>query len=237
MRLVQQVVSQLLCLRPRWTCSISGSASESGLSGHSVQHSGKDGLRSSRETVVVVSKNHVHKDCNTAHRLLVSQQPRPLVRLRETMRKILLTNLLIASLALHSCSDGSATVVTDRVGPEAPINEPDPSIFSGTGAGGEESAAPSNGSESGTGSPGTGEGGEALEEPTGGQAGNGSNGNGSGGTGEGPNPGGEGGGGNPSSGQPVPEPGTLLLFGTGLAGIGASLLRRRRRDEETPAAE
>ena len=150
------------------------------------------------------------------------------------MRKILLTNLLIASLALHSCSDGSATVVTDRVGPEAPINEPDPSIFSGTGAGGEETAAPSNGSESGTGSPGTGEGGEALEEPTGGQSGTG---NGSGGTGEGPNPGGEGGGGNPSGGQPVPEPGTLLLFGTGLAGIGASLLRRRRRDEETPAAE
>jgi hypothetical protein len=45
------------------------------------------------------------------------------------------------------------------------------------------------------------------------------------------NDGGDGGiGGGGGGGQPVPEPGTLLLVGTGLAGV--ALLRRRRRQPE-----
>lgn len=154
------------------------------------------------------------------------------------MRKTLTLNLLIASLVFPACSDGAATVVTDRIGPEAPINEPDTGVFNPTGpvAGGEGSTTGgnTNGGEtaSGTSTGGTSEGTAAQEEQgTGAQGG----GNSSGSGGE-PLPGEEesaaGGG-----GQPVPEPGTLLLFGTGLAGIGASLLRRRRReDEETATA-
>lgn len=40
----------------------------------------------------------------------------------------------------------------------------------------------------------------------------------------------------PEGAQPVPEPGTLILFGTGVAGLGASMLRRRRRGKDRSSA-
>lgn len=145
------------------------------------------------------------------------------------MRKTLSINLLLVCLSLTACSDHVGTIVTDTVGPEAPINEPDSGVFSPTEpiAGGEEptgGTTPAGGTVGG----GTGETGAANQEPIGGGTQGGTAGGAAGG--EGGTPGSEGGGG---GGQPVPEPGTLLLVGSGLAGVGASLLRRRRRRENT----
>lgn len=139
------------------------------------------------------------------------------------MRKILPINLLLlACFVLPSCSDHIGTVALDEAtGPEAPINDPDSGIFDPSGPGDTGSANNGGGGEGG-----------------GGQNGGGGTGSGGSGTGKQPgNPNGpstvgeepEGGGG---GGQPVPEPGTLLLVGSGLAGISASLLRRRRKRDE-----
>jgi hypothetical protein len=135
------------------------------------------------------------------------------------MRKTLLINLLIASLVFPACSDGSATIVTDRIGgPDAPINDPDTGTFNptnnnpGLGTGGP--TPPNSGAPQAN----------PINNPTGG---------GSTTIIVGPNPG-EVGQGNTSGGEPVPEPGTLLLVGSGLAGIGASILHRRRRTKHEP---
>lgn len=157
---------------------------------------------------------------------------------RDTMRKLLSINLLIACLTLTACSDHVGTIVTDTVGPEAPINDPDTGGFSPSEPVGGGTQPGTGGGTAGTG---TGEtGGVGEEEPTrvggrqggthGGTHGRTQGGTGGGGTGEGGNPGTEPeGGGN--GGQPVPEPCTLLLVGSGFAGLSASLLRRRRRRE------
>jgi hypothetical protein len=173
-----------------------------------------------------------------AHRLLVANQPSPFtVRpLEIPMRKTLSTSLLIACLAVTACSDHVGTVLADKAGPEAPINDPD-TVFSPSepiADSGEQAAAqgPSDG--------GTAAGGGTDAGGSGGSSGqSGGSQSGGGGSPGGSNPGA--GGGKPGSepeadgqgGQPVPEPGTLLLVGSGLAGIGASLLRRRRRQEES----
>ncbi|MCK5940557.1 MAG: PEP-CTERM sorting domain-containing protein [Planctomycetes bacterium] len=157
------------------------------------------------------------------------------------MRKLLSFNLLIACLALPACSDGSRAIVATNDGPEAPINEPDTGAFNPPGSTGTGSE-PTGGNPSGSGASGSGitpEPGEPGEGGNGaGTAGGslpgGTTGGGNGGTGGNPSNGGSTVGNEGSAnGQPVPEPGTLLLFGTGMAGIGASLLRRRRKREPT----
>ena len=142
-----------------------------------------------------------------------------LAEVKVIMRKTLLINLLIASLALPACSEKSVTIVTDHIGPDAPINDPDTRAFNptsnssdpdptglGNTAGGGQ-ADPTNNPDDSDDSP------KLIAGPTPGQEGQG----------------------NGSGGEPVPEPGTLLLVGSGLAGIGASILHRRRRPKAEPA--
>jgi hypothetical protein len=69
-----------------------------------------------------------------------------------------------------------------------------------------------------------------LDEPGGNGNGNGNGGNQGGGGPPGSNGGGGGGGGGPA-GSAVPEPGTLFLVGSGLA--GAAMLRRRRQAKQS----
>ncbi len=133
-----------------------------------------------------------------------------------------LTLFSAVALALAGCADHAGSTLASG-GPSAPINQPDtrllPDPGENTGAGsgtsgGTGSARNSGGSSTGSGgTTGTGEPGSGggTGEPTGGNS-----------SGGGSNSGGQ-------AGSPVPEPGTLLLFGTGLAGLAGASFRRRRR--------
>lgn len=147
------------------------------------------------------------------------------------MRKNLFYTLLL-TCGFAACADHTGTsIVTD--GPQAPINEPDTRVIEPNGSSAGSSNANNvtsgggNGLEGGSGNGGANQGGGAG---TGNGGGNGSSAGSSGEGGEG----GEGGnGGNPpgggEGGSPVPEPGTLLLVGTGLAGLAGASLRRRQK--------
>ncbi len=127
------------------------------------------------------------------------------------MRLILLHASLIAAFSLASCADHGSRIVSLDPAPQPPIGPSDGNtIGGGLGASG----------PTGTGSVDLPAGGSGPATPSDLPS-------------DGTSPtdalGGGGGGGGGAGGSPVPEPGTMLLVGTGLA--GAALMRRRRKFE------
>jgi hypothetical protein len=122
---------------------------------------------------------------------------------------------VLAGLTLGACGGGSHTKsIAPASTPPPPVNPPDPGS---SGGGGGSPGTETGGSTSGGGSGGGGSGGS-----TSGGGSTGGGGTSGGGTGSGS-----------GGGQPVPEPSTFVLVGTGLAGL--SLLRRRRKTDPTTA--
>jgi len=144
------------------------------------------------------------------------------------MRKLLLTSL-ITCVGFAACADHNGSLAALDNGPQAPINDPDDGVFQpGPDAGGSAGAGDALTDDPLTDATGGGTGGsgDAGGAQQGGGTGSAQDGGSGGGTSQ------EGGSQPPTEGggQPVPEPGTLLLVGSGLA--AAALLRRRRKPLE-----
>ena len=131
----------------------------------------------------------------------------------------LLTLALLAGLSLAACGGGTHTKsIASASNPPAPVNPPDP----GSAGGGGATGGGGTGSEAGGGTPGGG-GSTGGGTSGGGTSGGGTSGGGTSGGGT------SGGGTSGGGGQPVPEPSTFVLVGSGLAAL--SLLRRRRKTD------
>lgn len=112
-----------------------------------------------------------------------------------------LTLALLLCIGFGACMDHSGQVTLANRQP-TPVGDPDQKIIDPLLGGASGGGNTNGGSNTGGGN-------------TGGGSNTGGGGTGSGGTGGGP------------AGGPVPEPGTMLLVGTGLA--GAAMLRRKRK--------
>ncbi|MEO6593218.1 MAG: PEP-CTERM sorting domain-containing protein [Planctomycetota bacterium] len=124
---------------------------------------------------------------------------------------------LTACFCFAACADHSGTAMTPDNGPQAPVNPPDSGAWNAPERNGASSSTSSSTAPV-SGAPGSGGEGSSAGSTAGpGIGSSGGSNSGSGGTGLPPEEG----------GQPVPEPGTLLLVGSGLAGV--ALLRRRRQ--------
>jgi hypothetical protein len=153
------------------------------------------------------------------------------------MRLNLFTVSLIATLSLTACADHASRIIAVDNNTQTPIGPSDGNTVGG-GSGGSGGTGGTGGTGGSGNTGGIGNTGGGTGNTTGGSTGSSTSnpiGNGDPSTvQDGSVADGLGGG---SGGSPVPEPGTMLLVGTGLA--GAALMRRRKQGlskDATPAA-